>query len=75
MPTNKQLSRLIRSVCKKAKITTPYQLTLKCGIPPTTAAALFHGTRSPRVETLDKLMDALGWEMVVAFRPKPEIRR
>jgi transcriptional regulator with XRE-family HTH domain len=70
-----ELAALLIAARKKAGYKTLYALAKATGISHATLHGIEHGTRSPSVETLEMIMNAIGWNVDVTFRPRKMRRR
>ena len=69
-----QLAALVVAVRKRAGYTSRRQFSQAAGVPVSTLAGIERGDTSPSVETLEKIMDPIGLEVVVTFRPRKRLR-
>jgi len=69
MPTKPQLAAQIQAARKKAGFKTLYALHKETGTSLATLQRVESGESSPTVKTLENLMNAIGWEVEVTFRP------
>lgn len=69
-----QLAALLIAARKTAGYPTLYAMAKDTGISHATLHGIEHGTRSPTVETLEMVMDAIGWDVTVTFRPRKKTR-
>lgn len=73
MPKDQLAARVV-AARKRAGYTTRYQFAKAAGVAKSTLAGIETGETSPSVETLEKLMDAIGWDVDVTFRPRKRKR-
>ncbi len=64
------LAALFRVACKRAGHTSGYQIAKATGLSQSTVHAILHGESSPTVETLERAMGAIDWELLLEFRPR-----
>lgn len=61
----------IQEVARRKGVKNAYQLQVRAGISPAVAADLWRGETMPRLETLDRLCEALGCKLfdLITWRP------
>jgi transcriptional regulator with XRE-family HTH domain len=69
-----QLAALLIAARKKAGYPTVYAMAKATDLPITTLQETEAGNRSPTLETLERIMDAIGLEVVVTFQPRQSRR-
>lgn len=70
-----ELAALIIAARKRAGYKTRYQLAQASGVATSTLGSIETGAVSPTVETLEKIMDAIGCDFIVTFRPRKANKR
>ena len=70
----KQLADLVVAARKRAGYSTRYKFARAAGVAGSTLSGIERGETSPSVETLEKIMDAIGWDVLVTFRPRKRKR-
>lgn len=65
-----QLAALIVAARKRAGYKTRYQFARAAGVATSTLGSIETGAASPTVETLEKIMNAIGWDVAVSFAPR-----
>ena len=68
--SRKQLAARIVAARKRAGYSSRYQLRDVSGVATSTLGSIENGEVSPSVETLEKIMKAIGWQVNVTFRPE-----
>ncbi len=69
-----QLAALVIAARKRAGYDTRYQFAKAADVPASTLRDLENGKTSPSVETLEKIMHAIDWDVVVTFQPRKNKR-
>lgn len=69
-----QLAALVTAARKRAGFKTIYAFCRETGISTGTMSAVESGQISPTVENLERIMDAIGWDVDVTFRPRKKKR-
>jgi transcriptional regulator with XRE-family HTH domain len=68
-------SALIRAGCTKRDGTlSTYRAKQRTGVSDRYIMRIVRGEVSPSIDTLERLFDAIGWEVVVSFFPRGESR-
>lgn len=65
-----QLAALFQAARKKAGYRNCYHIYQKTGISTATLYAIERGDSSPTVATLERIFNAIGWDVVITFRPR-----
>lgn len=65
-----ELAQLFMAACKRAGFDTVYAINKETDISTSTLDAIKYGTSSPTVETLERIMDVIGCDVVIKFRPR-----
>ena len=68
------LAALVIAARKRAGFTSRYAFAKAAGVAVSTLAGIERGETSPSVETLEKIMNAIGWDVAVPFRPRKKRR-
>ena len=64
------LGPMIRAARQRAGHPTIYSMAKATGLSSGQLSELEAGKYSPSVDTLEKIFDAIGWEVAVTFRPR-----
>jgi len=72
MPTKEELGQLVAAARRRAGFKTLYQLARETGLSSGQLSLIERGLTSPSIETLERIMAAIGWEVEVIFRPAKE---
>ena len=70
-----QLAALVIAARKRAGFATRYAFAKAAGVRVSTIDGIEGGKTSPSVATLEKIMDAIDWKVLVTFRPRKRIRK
>ena len=78
MPTAEELGLLVQAALRRAGHTkldgsgevSYYAAAMATRVNNVTLARICRGEVSPSVATLERIFDAIGWDVVVAFRPR-----
>ena len=70
MPDREELGALFRAARIKAGYESVYQMSQATGISTATIDGIERGNRSPSIETLEMVLDAIGWDVMVVFKPR-----
>ncbi len=65
-----EIGLLITAARKRAGYKTVYAMAKATGLSPGHIAELERGKFSPSLDTLERILAAIGWEVVVIFRPQ-----
>jgi transcriptional regulator with XRE-family HTH domain len=67
--TNTEIGALVRVARERAGYKTRYAFCQATGISAGQLSLIERGVNSPTISTLERIMDAIGWEVRVEFRP------
>ena len=72
--SRKSIAALVKAASKRAGYPTYYALSQAADVSLNTVRSVWLGQSSPSVDTLERIFDAIGWDVLVTVRPAKKRR-